>query len=322
MRQTVEGRSAPGSQALRTMWRSPETWFGRGTNGGASSAVSMPSSSIADVTAGRAISVYYPAYHAPRPGESWVVRGFKQVQNNVLYDGALVENVYHPRMRFQMHRAHPTLGGPHTVVNATWAGHQQVFGASTWITSGATSATLTVASSAGFAIGDRVRIINAGAGDPKGIISDIPNATSIVLAGSVTTSTGQVVCAFHPLVPGYPTTSSAVETIYMLNEPLVIQDPTLDKFFLAIAIEHASSHATYNETAVQTWATPVDAIWYQINSGAGTCRTDAAWSGASLGSSISAMAFPADPQAGANLTAGGAGANIAQINVGIIWSPI
>lgn len=315
-------RGAAGAGIQRVLYRDTNQWFPRGPNGNPS-AVSLPSSSIADVSAGRTVALAFPQYQIPTDRPFQIHGVLFSCQNNRCDSaGSVTENVFSPRMRLQFYGAHPVYGGPYNILDTTWT--SQVFGAATICSTAGAGTVKTLGSTTGMQAGDRLRFIEAGAGDVLGIIASVDSATQVTLTGSITTTAGTVCNKIHPLDPRTPTNSNTNTIALNFTTPyLVTSPPATGVLFAALMVEHASSHATWNETALSIFAAPADIVRYALNSGAAYVSTDALWSGASLGSNIATATFPADPQASStDLSGAGAGANWAQANMGLIWSRI
>lgn len=315
-------RGAAGAGIQRVLYRDTNAWFPRGPNGNPS-AVSFPSSSIADVSAGRTVALAFPQYEVPT-SKPFQIHGIIINCNNNRCDvaGSITENVFNPRMRFQFYGAHPVYGGPYNILDSTWT--PQLFGAATICTTTGTGTVKGLTSTTGLQAGDVLRFINAGSSDALGIIASVDSATQVTLTASIATTSGTVCNKVHPVHPGSPTNSNTLSIVLNFTTPYRITTlPSSGRFFPAIMVEHASTHATYNETALTAVAAPADIVRYGVNGGAAFLNSDAVWSGASLGSNIATATFPADPQNGAaDLTGGGAGANWAQLNMGLIWSEL
>lgn len=322
MQNTVVFDGQAPSSVQRILYRDTNQWFPRGPNGNPS-AVSFPSSSIADVSAGRTVALAFPQYQVPT-GRPFQIHGVCMSCQNNRCDvaGSITENVFNPRMRFQCYGAHPVYAGPYNILDASWS--PQVFGAATICATTATGTVKTLASTTGLQTGDRLRFINAGAGDVLGIIASVDSATQVTLTASIATTSGTVCNKIHAIHPGSPTNSNTNLIICNFTTPYrVTVLPTNGAFFVGLMVEHASSHATWNETPLTAFAAPGDIIRYAVNAGAAYINTEAVWAGASLGSDIATATFPADPQSGSSdLSAAGAGANWAQMNMGLIWSEI
>ena len=309
-----------GRGVQRVLYRDTNQWFPRGPNGNPS-AVSLPSSSIADVSTGRTVALAFPQYQIPCE-EAFQIHGvlFSCQNNRCDVAGSITENVFSPRMRFQFYGAHPVYGGPYNILDANWT--SQTFGAATICSTTGTGTVKAVASTTGMQAGDRLRFINAGTNDVLGIIATVDSATQVTLTASITTTSGTVCNKIHPIDPRTPTNSNTNSIMLSFTTPYqVVNPPTSGNMFAALMVEHASSHATWSETALSIFASPCDIVRYALNQGGAYINTDAVWAGASLGTNIAAATFPADPQASStDLSSAGAGANWAQANMGLIWS--
>lgn len=306
----------------RTMYRDMAEWFPRA---GASvpTAMFLPSSSLATPATGRTVELAFIAYRVPVSGP-FQIHGLTANCNNNRSDvsGSVTENIFSPRMRFQFYGAHQVYGGPYTVLDASYT--PETFGAATFVTTGATNATQTVTSTTGMQIGDKIRFINAGTNDVIATILTVNSATSITFTASITTTTGQVCCKFHALDAGSPNNSNTGNITFTFGQTIYVATPPANgKLFLAFMVEHASSHATWSETALSLIGSPGDINRWGYNSGAAFMSNgDAYWSGTSLGTNIAAATFPSDPQSGNNFTAGGASSHWSNTNFGINWSEL
>lgn len=315
-------RCAAGAGIQRVLYRDTNQWFPRGPNGNPS-AVSLPSSSIADVSAGRTVALAFPQYQIPTDRPFQIHGVIMSCQNNRCdAAGSVTENVFNPRMRFQFYGAHPVYGGPYNILDPTWT--SLVFGAATICSTTGTGTVKGLTSTTGLQAGDRLRFINAGTNDVIAIIASVDSATQVTLTASVTTVAGTVCNKVHAVHPGSPTLTNTLSIVHNFTTPYRVTIPPANgAFFVGLMVEHASTHATWNETALTVFAAPADIVRYAVAAGAAYVSTDALWSGASLGSNIATATFPADPQNGAaDLTGGGAGANWAQLNMGLIWSEL
>lgn len=306
----------------RYLFRDMGAWFPRGA-GGVPTAASLPSSSLATPATGRTVELAFIQYQVPI-SEPFQIHGLQANCNNNRSDvaGSVTENVFSPRMRFQFYGAHPVYGGPYNVLDASYT--PETFGAATFVTTGATSATQTLTSTTGLAVGSKVRFINSGTNDVIATVLTVNSATSVTFTNPITTTTGQVCCAFHALDAGSPNNSNTGNINFTFGQAIqVVEPPANGKIFLAFMVEHASTHATWSETALTLLAQGGDIIRWGYNGGAAFMSNgDAYWSGASLGTNIATATFPSDPQSGNNFTAGGSGNAWTNTNFGINWSEL
>lgn len=263
-------------------------------------------SAIADVTAGRPIQLAFSLYRLPPvPGRIIAVR--KTLVNRITYTSPAV---LFPRVRYQWYAPHPTDLAPYAAVDADHT--PEVFGATTWITSGgAAGTTQAVASTTGMVAGDTLRFLVIAGTSVDRTIATVNSATSVTLTATITTTALQRVCKVWPATSGTNPASNNCDVQFDFASGPVIRTPTTENWiWRAEMVEDYDITGTPdNEGPVTVMGQASDRVyncWY--NSRASNAQTEPLWSGASLGTNIAAATFPADPHSGNNLTAGG-GAN-------------
>jgi hypothetical protein len=262
-------------------------------------------SAIADVTAGRPIQLAFSAYKLPPiPGRIIGVR--KSIINRLIYTAP---SVLFPRVRYQFYAPHPTDYAPCAAIDPNYT--PEVFGATTWITSGgAAGTTQQVASTAGMVAGDTLRFLVFGGTSVDRVIAPngVIDSTHVVLTATITTTAVQIVCKVWPAASYTNPNSSVCDVEFLFASGPVVSQPTTEGWlWRGEMVEDCNSTGTH-EGPVTLSAQGTDRFyrcWY--NNRAANAQTEPYWSGASLGTNIAAASFPADPHSGNNLTAGGSG---------------